>query len=116
MSKPPKPTNPCPACGGKRVVRVHPTTLSLAQASHQCETCGAQLASHLKWSKAVTELLIGIFLVLLGFAAFKVSEQLPAATPLIRFFGLLALLGAVFGFSAQRVTAALEFRLWVPKP
>ena len=97
-------------------MRADPITMSFAQASHRCETCGAKLSSHLRWSKGASEVAIGILLLLVGFAAYEASEHLPAVSPSVRLIAFFAFMGGVFGFTGQRVIKAIEFRPWVPKP
>jgi uncharacterized protein (DUF983 family) len=116
MSKTLSARNRCPACGGSDVIRVDPYSLNFAKASHGCQTCGAELSSHLKWSKAAAEFGIGALLLLVGFAVCEMSKHLPSITPKMRLVAFLALMGGVLSFSAQRIFKAIEFKPWVQKP
>ncbi len=53
--------------------------------------------------------------MLLGVAVYEASKQLHFITPATRFVAFLAFLGGVFGFSAQKVSKAIEYKPWVPK-
>ena len=54
--------------------------------------------------------------MLIGLAAYEVAMQLSFITPAMRFIALLAFLGGVFGYSAQKVAKSIEYKPWVPKP
>jgi hypothetical protein len=116
VQRPSLPTNPCPVCRGTSVVRIDPNSLNFAAATHRCETCGSNLKSVLKWSTGALTVAIGLLFISLGLAAYEASKQLPAIPHAIRLIVFLSFLGAVFGYSANRVLKAIEYKLWQPGP
>lgn len=58
---------------------------------------------------------VGIVLMLLGLAGYEASRQLLSISPAVRLVAFLAFLGGVFGYSAQRVIKAIEYKPWLPK-
>ena len=73
------------------------------------------MTSLLSWKKEASTVAVGIALMLLGLACYEASKQLPSITPPVRLVAFLAFLGGVFGYSAQRVIKAIEYKLWLPK-
>lgn len=111
----PPPTSSCPVCNGKNVVRIEPNSLNLAVPTHQCNTCGAKLKSVLKWSTSALTVGVGLLYMLIGLAAYEASNHLPALPPVARFIILLSFLGAVLGYSANRILRSIEYKLWQPR-
>lgn len=111
----PQPKSPCPVCSGTKVFRTDPNSLNFSAATHQCQTCGAKLTSTLKWRRATSTIVIGLFLVLLGLATYEASKQLAVIPQPVRFIAFLGFLGGVFGYSANRVIAAIEYKPWLPR-
>jgi hypothetical protein len=108
--------NSCPLCRNAKVVRINPTSLDLRAPTHQCQGCKAELTGTLRWQKGVQVVAVGAALMLLGVAAYEASKQLSALSPGARFAALLAFLGGVVGYSANRVVNAIEYKLWQPRP
>jgi multisubunit Na+/H+ antiporter MnhG subunit len=70
----------------------------------------------MNWKKGALIVAVGVVLMLVGVAGYEVSKQLLFITPGVRFVAFLALLGGIFGYSAQRVAKAIEYKPWAPKP
>jgi hypothetical protein len=74
------------------------------------------LTGTLQWRKGVSAVVVGLSLMLLGFAIYEASRQVPAIPDPARLLAFLAFLSAVLGYSGRRVVKSIEFKPWLPKP